>query len=311
LTDQELAKQIMDDAIDILIDLSGHTALNRLRTFARKPAPIQVSWLGYPGTTGLHAMDYYLVDRHWLPVGQFDEQFTEKLVYLPSSASFHPHSSAPPVNVLPALATGRFTFGSFNRLGKINDATIRSWAQLLRALPEARMLLGGIPLIQQGQLVQKFAAEEISPGRLTLHPRGSMGAYLALHGQVDLCLDTHPYTGGTTTNHALWMGVPTITIVGSTPAGRQSAAFLSHVGLHAFVAADVADFVAKGVYWANHLGALANTRQEARERFRQSLLLNPDAIVAGLDGALRHMWRRWCAGQSAESFQVIGPEIIS
>jgi len=311
LTDQELAKQIVDDGIDILIDLSGHTALNRIRAFARKPAPIQVSWLGYPMTTGLQAMDYYLADTHWLPPGQFDEHFTEKLVYLPAVGSFNPHASAPPVNALPALATGTFTFGSFNRMGKINDATIRSWAQLLRALSEARMLLGGIPLIEQGQLVQRFAVEGISRERLTLHPRGSMDTYLALHGGVDLCLDTHPYTGGTTTYHALWMGVPTITIAGSTPPGRQGAAILSHVGLHPFIAADVADFVAKGVYWTKHLDSLANVRQGVRERFRQSLLLNPDVIVAGLEGALRHMWRRWCTGASAESFQAYGPEIIS
>jgi predicted O-linked N-acetylglucosamine transferase (SPINDLY family) len=302
-TDEKLEQKIIDDRIDILVDLSGHTGMNRLRTFARKPAPIQASWIGYPGTTGLTAMDYYLADKYWLPPGQFDSQFTEKLVYLPANVPFQPYAAAPPVNPLPALASGAVTFGSFNRLGKINGATIGVWSQLLHAVPESTLLVGGLPVNgSPSWLVEQFAALGIAAERLHLHPRGNMDAYLALHHQVDICLDTFPYTGGTTTNHALWMGVPTLTIAGQTPAARQGAAVLGLVGLDGFIAADAADFIAKGIQWTTRLAALADVRAGLRERCRGSLPHQPEVVVAGLECALRHMWERWCAGLPAESF---------
>ena len=142
---QSCAQKINADGIDILIDLSGHTAEHRLLTFARKPAPVQASWMGYPGTTGLEAMDYYLTDRYFLPPGKFDSQFTEKLVHLPASGTFLPDKNAPPVNALPALSKGYVTFGSFNRLNKLTPSAIALWSGLLRALPDARMLVGGMP----------------------------------------------------------------------------------------------------------------------------------------------------------------------
>jgi predicted O-linked N-acetylglucosamine transferase (SPINDLY family) len=304
LSAAQLAKKIMDDRIDILVDLSGHTSLNRLRAFARKPAPIQISWIGYPGTTGLRAMDYYFVDRHFLPPGQFDRHFTEKLVYLPTGAPFKPYPSSPPVRGLPALETGHLTFGSFNRLGKINPETLNLWSQLLLAVPEAKLLVGGLPPdFQHDRLTERFAAAGIAPERLMLHPRGDMGTYLALHHQVDICLDTVPYSGGTTTYHAFWMGVPTLTIAGTTPASRQGAAVVGQLGLHEFIATP-ADFVAKGVYWANNLEALAQLRANLRTKWQQSSTRGPDAVATALERALRHMWTRWCAGLPAESFEV-------
>jgi tetratricopeptide (TPR) repeat protein len=303
LSDQQLANQIMDDQIDILIDLSGHTSLNRLRTFARKPAPIQASWIGYPGTTGMQAMDYYLADRHFLPPGQFDRHFTEKLVYLPANVPFQPYESAPPVNALPALATGSICFGSFNRVHKVNAATIELWSRLLRALPEATMVIGGIPLdSHRNKLIDQFVAEGIGRERLTFFPRCSMRSYLELHHQVDVCLDTYPYTGGTTTIHAIWMGVPTLTVAGPTPAARQGAAILGQLDLNGFIATGVEDFVAKGLYWAKDLAALAKVRAELRSRWQQSPARQPDLIAASLEQALRHMWTRWCAGLPPESF---------
>jgi predicted O-linked N-acetylglucosamine transferase (SPINDLY family) len=309
LSGRQLAKQIMHHGIDILIDLSGHTSLNRLRTFARKPAPLQASWIGYPGTTGLRAMDYYLTDRHFLPPGQFDRHFTEKLIYLPAGAPFQPHESAPPVSALPALATGSMSFGSFNRLGKINASTISLWSQLLLALPTARMIVASVSDGQQNSLITQFAAAGIGPERLTFHPRCSMDSYLALHHQVDICLDTHPYSGGTTTCHALWMGVPTLTIAGPTPAARQGAAFLGQLGLDGFIAANAANFVEKGLYWVNHLAALSDVRAGLRRRCEHSPARRPDLIAAGLERAMRQMWARWCAKLPAESFQ-ISPESL-
>lgn len=305
LPDPQLQQQIIDDGIDVLIDLSGHTSRNRLRAFARKPAPVQASWVGYPGTTGLRAMDYYFADPCWLPPGQFDRHFVEKLVYLPTAAIFQPERSAPDVVELPALTTGRVTFGSFNRLGKINAQTVGLWSMLLRALPTSRLLLAGIPLdARHDQLLQRFAAEGVAAERLICHARGPMDAYLALHHKVDLCLDTFPYSGGTTTHHALWMGVPTLTMPSTTPAGRQGAGILKRAGLEEFIAIDAVDFVAKGLYWATRLALLAELRMGLRERCRQRPDQRPDVLVAGLEHALRRMWTRWCAGLPAESFIV-------
>ena len=306
----QLAKKIMDDQIDILIDLSGHTGFNRLAAFARKPAPIQVSWLGYPGTTGLRAMDYYLADRHFLPPGQFDRHFTEKLVYFDAFAPFQPHATAPPVNALPALSTGSLCFASFNRLGKINDSTIALWSQLLHALPATHMMLAGITLDDgQERLLARFASQGIGRERLTFQPRCNMDEYLALHSQVDICLDTTPYTGGTTTSHALWMGVPTLTIAGPTPAARQGASIQELVGVDGFSAASPADFIAKGLYWSLHLAELADLRAGLRARWQQAPGREPSNIATGLDRSLRHMWRRGCAGMPAESFEVAAPKL--
>jgi predicted O-linked N-acetylglucosamine transferase (SPINDLY family) len=306
LPDRALTETIMRDGIDVLIDLSGHTSLNRLRAFARKPAPIQVSWIGYPGTTGLRAMDYYLVDRHFLPPGQFDRQFTEKLVYLPTGAPFQPDPCSPPIGVLPALARGRVNFGSFNRVGKINRATVALWSQLLHALPDATMLIAGIPAHSHPseRLIEWFAAQGIHAARLQFHARCNMDAYLALHHQVDICLDTIPYSGGTTSYHAYWMGVPTLTVAGSTPASRQGAAIMNQVGLEDFVAANAAQFVRQGVHWAGRLGELDAVRQSLRARWQNSPMRGPGPISDALEQTLRHMWRRWCGGLPPESFEV-------
>jgi len=303
LSDADLAQRIRADGIDILIDLSGHTAHNRLLAFVRKPAPLQVSWIGYPGTTGLRSMDYYLADRFFLPVEQFADQFTEKIVYLPSTVPFLPFADAPPINPLPALANGYVTFGSFNRTNKISRPVIAMWAELLRAVPDSRMVLGGLAAGSQSEnLLTWFDQEGIARERLSGYPRSDMATYLGLHHQVDLCLDTFPYTGGTTTCHALWMGVPTLTLVGKTSFGRDGTGLLSGVGLEAFVAHDAGDFVRKGVAWAQQCEALAAIRSQLRERFAQSPIGQPALVAAGLERALRTMWQRWCAGLPPEHF---------
>lgn len=296
LSEADLDQKIRDDRIDILIDLSGHTAYNQLLTFAAKPAPLQASWMGYPGTTGLKAMDYYLADRFFLPLREFEAQFTEKIVFLPASAPFTPVEDAPAVNDLPALSNGHITFGSFNRLTKLSHSVIAIWARLLRALPDSRVVLGALPQDGYGSLIDWFAEEGITRERLDLHPRCGLEDYLALHRQVDICLDTFPYNGGTTTCHALWMGVPTLTIAGGTPASRQGAAFLSHVGLEGFIAHNAEEFVSVGVHWAHNIETLARIRGVLREAFRRSPLRRPELIAGGLERALRIMWQRWCNG---------------
>ncbi len=305
MSDTVLAQRIGEDGIDILVDLSGHTSENRLLTFARKPAPVQASWMGYPATTGLRSMDYYLADPHFLPPGRFDDQFTEKLVYLPANVPFQPDERAPPVNRLPALDNGYVTFASFNRISKLNPSTIALWCRLLRALPDARMVLGGMPGPgEYDALIEQFARERVGRDRLEFHSRCGTAAYLGLHHRVDLCLDPIPYGGGTTTALALWMGVPTLTCAGATPPGRQAAAMLAWLGLDEFTAIDADDFERRGISWAGNLGGLAELRSGLRGRFERSALGRPEVVAAGFERALRIMWERWCAGLPAQVIDV-------
>ncbi|MBK8117207.1 MAG: tetratricopeptide repeat protein [Candidatus Accumulibacter sp.] len=305
LDDATLAEKIRADGIDILIDLSGHTAHHRLLAFARKPAPLQASWIGYPGTTGLQAMDYYLSDPFFLPRGEFDGQFTEKIVHLPCCSPFLPSPLAPSVSPLPALSQGHVTFGSFNRPTKISASVIALWAQLLVAVPRSRMLLGAMRTDGRvEQLIDEFARHGVVKERLSFHPRSAMTDYLELHQRVDICLDTFPYNGGTTTFHALWMGVPTLTLAGGTFPGQTGAGILGHVGLTAFITRNTTEFVERGAALAADLPLLAGLRDELRERLARSAFGQPALIAAALERALRGMWQRWCHGLPAESFEV-------
>lgn len=306
LTHAELAQLITSDAIDILIDLSGHTGYNRLPAFAHKPAPIQASWMGYPGTTGLQAMDYFFSDKKILPAGEFDHLFLEKIVRLPISAPFIPHMLAPEVGPLPALTNGHLTFGSFNRANKLNRKVIALWSQVLRAIPDATMLLAGLESDGRDHyLLQWFAEEGINSNRLSLHRRGDMTEYLQLHHQVDICLNTFPYTGTTTLCHALWMGVPTLSCSGDTIPSRASAAYLGHMGLEVFAAHDAEDFVHKAVSWSQDLAALAVLRAGMRAQFIRSPIARPAQISEALEHALRTMWHRWCQQLPPVSFDAI------
>ncbi len=304
LDEAALEQRIRADAIDILVDVNGHTALNRLLTFARKPAPIQMSWLGYLGTTGLQAMDYYISDPTMIPPGQLDWQFLEKLAYLPSAVVFEPNASAPPVSALPALANGFISFGSFNRPNKINDAVIALWSLLLNQVPDAQLKLGGIAEADRAALIRRFAAQGVAAARLTFFDRTVQTDYLALHHQVDFCLDTFPFCGGATSAHAAWMGVPTLTLAGELPASRLGAAEMHHLGLDAFVADSIEDFIEKGLYWATHTAELAELRAGLRERFSQSPLGQTLAYANHFEAMLRTVWQRWCQGLPAESFVV-------
>ncbi len=296
--DDALADLVRDDAIDILIDLSGHSAGNRLPCFARKPAPIQITWMGFPGTTGLSAMDYYLTDMQCLPPGEYVDQFVETIEYLPASAAFSPGMDTPPVNPLPALRNGYMTFGSFNRPNKINRWVVALWANIMRQLPSSRMLIGAMPADDDefwSRLVSWFEDAGIEASRLTGYPNAGMDAYLRLHHEVDVCLDTFPYNGGTTTLYALWMGVPTLTIAGSTAAGRSGAAILAHVGLHDFVAHDQIEFVGNTMKWATRLDDLLLLRQELRHRLLSSPIGQPSVVAQGFEDKMLEVWKRWCA----------------
>lgn len=306
LSDEAAAKRIIEDRIDILIDLSGHTAKHRLLTFARKPAPIQLSWIGYAGTTGLRSMDYYMADRFFLPSGILDDQFSEKIVRTSASNPFLPFKDAPLVNDLPAIRNGYLTFGSFNFARKLSLSVIALWAEVLRAVPDARMLIGGMhSLAEVDKLVNRFALDGITRDRLSFHQRCAMEDYLKLHHQVDLCLDTFPYPGATTSCHALWMGVPTLTMTGETLVSRVGASLQNHAGLAQFVVNNKIDFVERALYWSCNNMELATIRAELRDKFSKSGMGQPGAIAASFDHALRVMWRRWCDGLPAESIEVL------
>lgn len=307
MADEKVAGLVRDDEIDILIDLAGHSANNRLLVLARKPAPLQATWIGYPGTTGLDAVDYFLADRFWVPSENFRKQFTEKIAYLPALAPFSPEKLSPPINMLPAMRNGHITFGSFNRMDKLRRDVIALWAQLLRAVPNSRMLIGAMPKDDSlGELPNWFADEGISPDRLDFRKRSSVAVYLQQHHHVDICLDTFPFSGLTTGLHSLWMGVPTLTLPGQTVPGRSGATAMSHVGLEQFVAQDKMDFIQKGIQIASDIPALAAMRSGMRERCNQSPMFRPQFIAEGVAEALRVMWRRWCDGLPAESFDISG-----
>lgn len=304
LSDEDLANQIREDAIDILVDLSGHTAKNRLLTFARKPAPVQMSWLGYLGTTGLTGMDYYLCDEYWIPPGELDRQFTEKLVYLPSAVVFQPDSSSPQVKVLPTLRNGHITFGSFNRITKINDSVIALWSIVMQQVPTSKFVLAGIEVANQPTITATFAEHGIEATRLKFYPRLATAEYLALHQQVDFCLDTFPHSGGATTAHAAWMGVPTLCLAGDTPASRFGATLMHHLSLDGFIATSIDDFVARGVYWAGNQAKLSGIRMGMREAFMASRIAQPEKFARDFDAILRVMWHRWCSDTEPTTCEV-------
>lgn len=303
LDDEAAERLIREDGIDILIDLAGHSALNRLTLFARKPAPVQASWIGYAGTTGLQAMDYYLCDQFYLPEGRYDDQFSEKIVRMPLIAPFLPHAAAPEVSPLPALKNGYITFGSFHRSNKISRDVIALWSQLLRAVPDSKMLLGGLSGKEQNML-RWFDEEGIARERLILRERTTMGKYLAQHAEVDVCFSPFPYTGATTVCHALWMGVPTLTTIGPTNPSHAALGYLAHLGLSSFLADDDAAFVQLGAFLSQNLPTLAALRASMRERFINSVVGYPGVVAAGLELALRKMWVQWCEGKAPEHLRV-------
>jgi len=309
LDDAAAEQLIRADAIDILIDLNGHSASNRLPLFARKPAPVQATWMGYAGTTGLESIDYILCDRFMVPGTRYDSQFTERIVKLPLGAPFQPQPVAPPVNELPALKNGYLTFGSFHRASKLGRDVVAQWALLLHAIPDAKMLLGGLQPGIDDVLVDWFALEGIGPERLLLRQRSRMYDYLAQHHEVDICLSPFPYSGGTTIGHALWMGVPTLATIGPTNPSAAAAVFMVHLGLDTFITDSVDTYVKLGVFLSQNVSALATMRVTMRERFLKSILGYPGITGAAVELALRRMWQRWCEGQEPAPFAVTMAEL--
>jgi len=298
-SDAHVAELIRQDRIDILVDLAGHTADNRLLVFARKPSPVQVTYCGYPGTTGLTTMDYRLTDAYADPPGQTEQYHTEQLVRLPRTfLCFRPSANAPPVGPLAALANGHITFGSFNHVAKITDPTVALWSQILRQVPGSRLLLKSPGLgdaAPRQQLLDRFAAQGVGPERLEMHARiPSLGSHLELYHRVDIALDPFPYHGTTTTCEALWMGVPVVSLAGQHHASRVGVSLLSNVGLPQLIAVDPQGYVRIVVNLANDLPRLVELRIGLRDRVAKSPLLDAPGFARDVEAAYREMWRRWC-----------------
>lgn len=295
-SDEALAQRIREDGIDILVDLSGHTASNRLLVFARKPAPVQATWLGYLHSTGLAAMDYRISDHIADPVGVSERFHTETLVRLPDAQwCYRAPEDAPPVNSLPALERGHLTFGSFNVFQKINAEVIRLWAQLLARLPEARLVMAGVPPSAHDALRQSFCELGVAASRLDLHGTVPRTEFFALHHQVDVALDSFPYSGGTTTCESLWMGVPTLTLPGATTPSRSAASLMAEIGLAEYVASGTADWLDRAAALDSERPRLAALRTELRTRMHASPLMDGPRFARSLEQAYRQMWRQWCA----------------
>ncbi|MEP7156971.1 MAG: hypothetical protein ABI905_14425, partial [Betaproteobacteria bacterium] len=292
LDDSQCAALIQRDGIDILVDLSGHTGLNRLSLFARKPVPVQVTWLGYLNTTGLAAMDYRLCDSRTDPEGEADQFHTEKLWRLPDSQWCYRASEGlpSPATETPMLGNGFPTFGSFNNFVKISQCTVELWSQLLSAIPKATLRIMGVPPGRAGkELLTRFERCGISADRLTMLPRLDYVDYFSAFNAVDIALDTVPYNGGTTTCDALWMGTPVIGMAGDTSVSRSAISILAHAGLNELIAKDAADYIAIHQRLVDDPSQLNHYLATLRDKFSQSPMMDAPRFTRGLEQAFQQM----------------------
>ena len=301
--DEAVANLIYADGIHILLDLSGHTAGNRLPVFGYKPSPVQVSWLGYFATTGLNEMDYLLGDPHVTP-SQDDDHFTEKIWRLPETRwCFTPPDADIEVSAPPALEQGYVTFGCFNNLAKINDKVVQLWTKVLEAIPNSRLLLKAKQLRDQTarkSIIQRFAALGINSKRISLEKPEDRQKYFAAYNQIDITLDPFPFTGGTTSVESLWMGVPLITLAGDSLISRQGVGVLTNAGLPEWIADDEESYLAKAIIFASDLDKLAKLRASLRSQVLASPLFDAPRFARNFENALLEMWNQY-ANQSQRS----------
>ena len=297
MSDEQTAEAIRRDAIDILVDLKGHTGHHRLLVFAQKPTPLQVTWLGYPNTTGLATMDYWIADRHIADNAMTGQYHSEKLLRLPDFyMCFRPKPGAPEAGPPPALANGFVSFGSFNTPSKINAKVIAVWAEILKSVSGSRLLMAAVPEGKaQANLRERFAAAGIGADRLILKPRLTHAEFLRLHREADIALDSFPCNGTTTTLHDLWMGLPVIALAGTFHASRVGVSILTNLGLPELIAQTPEDYVRIARDLAADTARLSALRAGLRERLRASPLMDATRFTRNLEAAYREIWRDWCA----------------
>lgn len=293
MSSAQLAELIRAERIDVLVDLSLHMVGERLTVFARRPAPVQVSFIGYAATTGLSAMDYRLTDAHVDPPGS--ESFnTEMLHRLPKSFyCYHPDGTEPaPASERPNRPV---TFGSFNNPAKISPAALDAWCAILREIPESRLQMVVYESGRETHFTREFEQRGIALSRITFSRPRPRNGYLAFYDEIDVALDPFPYNGGVTTCDALWMGVPVISLRGETSVGRAGVSILNNVGLTQLLASDVSEYVRLAVELARDLPRVAGYRSALRERMRASPITDSAGFTRDVESAYRTMWRRWCA----------------
>ena len=304
VSDADVAAMILKDEIDILIDLSGHTAHNRLPVFALRAAPVQASWIGYFGTTGLGAMDYLIMDETTIPYGE-ERWCSEAVVRLP-----HGRFCYAPPDYAPAPAAARrgaVTFGSFNNVAKIGPEVVSLWADVLRAVPQSRLVLKWKAFDDEdvrGRLAAAFLAAGVGADQLELRRQSRHADMLAEYGDIDIALDPFPFGGGMTSCEALWMGLPIVTWPGDRPASRQTIGFLKLLGLETCVARSREDYVRIAAGLASDRDGLADLRRQLRPRMAASPLCDGTVFTPTLEAAFREMWRRWSAGEGAKGFAI-------
>ncbi|MBZ0104029.1 MAG: tetratricopeptide repeat protein [Sulfuricella denitrificans] len=297
LNNETAARKIHADGIHILIDLAGHTAHNRLPIFAWKPAPVQVSWLGYFASTGVPGMDYLLADPVSVPESQ-RSHFSETVWYLPDTRlCFTPPSKMDQLvpSSLPALRNGHVAFGCFQNLAKLNDGVLALWGRIFQTLPQARLRVQNKQMgnaTECAHLQQRLEKAGIEAERVTMHGAEDRQAYLAAHAEVDIILDTFPYPGGTTTCEALWMGVPTLTLAGDRLLARQGASLMACAGLPDWIAQNEEDYLARALALASNLDQLAQLRSRLRQQVLVSPLFDAPRFALQLEDALQDMWQQ-------------------
>ncbi|MBF0587529.1 MAG: tetratricopeptide repeat protein [Magnetococcales bacterium] len=305
LSDDEIAARIVADEIDILIDPMGHWADNRLPVFARKPAPIQIAFQCQGMTSGLSAMDYAIGDRWLNRDGAMQAHATEKIIELEGGFQVTGFDQAPAIGAPPSEQAGCVTLGVFTNPAKLSDRLLHLWAEILTALPTARLLLKGkfldLPEIQQ-RLQTRLAEYGVDTARLEILGLVAETEHLALYQRVDLALDTLPFVGGRTSAESLWMGIPTVTLIGETLYGRYTYSHLSRIGAPELAARDGAEYVRIAVALAQDPERLSAYRKRLRPMMQASNLMNPRLHTAEFETALRIAWRRWCRGEEPTSF---------
>jgi len=296
LNDAQLADQIRDDGIDILVDLSVHTTGNRLKAFAHKPAPVQATFAGYPGSTGMDAMDYRLTDPYLDPPESSDEFYSETSLRLPSSFwCYDPLFSDVAVNPPPAQRRGFITFGCLCNYSKVNAEVVGLWMEILKRVDRSRLMILCPEGSHRTALLKSFEKDGIAPDRIELVGPRARQEYIQLYHQIDLGLDTLPYNGHSTSLDSYWMGVPVVTLVGKTVVGRAGVSQLTNLGLTELIADTSQKYIEIAVRLARDLSRLTKLRRTLRDRMRASPLMDAIGFARGIEGAYRQMWRAWCA----------------
>lgn len=294
-THAELAGQIRSDRIDILIDLSMHSAFNRLAAFALKPAPVQLSWLAYPGRSGLETIDWRITDAHLEPPRDDEKSGPEVPIRIADVwCCYDPLDGFPEVGALPALARGCVTFGSLNSFSKISPAVLDCWARLLATVPGSRFTMVCPKGPPRDVIHAIFSTQGIDAWRVELLSPMAWEDYVRFGGRVDLCLDSFPCNGMTTTCHALWMGLPVVSLAGALPATRSGLSLLSTIGLPELATRDENEYLRVAAELAGDIPRLAHLRTHLRDRMRASPLMDAPAFARKMEAAYRTMWQRWC-----------------